>query len=1149
MLVPAAKAVTIHEGDLIRGPDGIKVYIVNDKGYKRHIFNPAVFNMYGHLKWENIKDVSQDLLDSYKTSDLYRAAGDSKVYSLEEINPATGTAVKHWLDMTPAEFVAAGYSWDQVFIVNPQERDYYSTGDPITANNTPKPPTTKDVTVSAVTAPSTAAIPVPLKASNVEVLKFKVTAPSDTTLDSVTLTRKGVGSYSDFDYVYLYDGATRLTSGKSISSDTDQVTFTNLGVKLTANEAKTLTVKVDMDSDASGSGNIDYFELSKLSVASGATVTGLPVDGSSISIASSSVGTLTIDEGVTPNNPKVGASQATLAEFKLTAGTAEKVNFSSITLTNSGNLSLDKINNWKLYQGSDVIATGKVSGEQVVFTLDTPYLLDRGVVRTFDVKGDISASARADDTLQLYLEETTDLLGIGQSYGYGAYVTNNFGTGDQLTIQGGDLTISFNGPAATTVAKGATDVDVFDFSLTPQQNVTLKNLYLDIYDGAGTPDFTTESTKITNIKIIDADTGATVLGPVDASSFTDHTSYGSYTFTNDLSLTGGKTHNFKVTLNIASTWTSGSFYIELGDIADNYIFSSTDVRNDDSSTTQYITDIVPNTPIAGHTMTVSSASLTAALASAPAASTYVKGAQKVDLFGVLLTAGSASSVKLSSLKVTANSTSARDYVSAIYLYDGTDQIGTAQTLDSTGVATFDNLNLTISEGATKNLVVKGDVATTLSSSQTVYLKIADPHTDVVGTDTNSNTVNPTSTTAITGPTMTLATSGSLHVTAAADMPDSDILLSGSSDATLAKYKFSADNEAFNVTRVAFNDASSNYDDDISAVKLVYSDENGNTVTKTGYLSSGQVIFDNLSPAFYVPKDGSAYLTVKADIATIGGSGGADSGDLPALSLAKDTTNDDQFKATGSGSGTTLDDDDVYFTGATTTASIAANAMTIRKAKPTITVDALPTTSLTDGTQTLYKFTVTNTSNESAEIGIKKFGFDVVLSDNSTSTALTLDTVKIYKSTDLTNNIAASIVNGSGADITGTANNLTNGTGSIYVKFTNEQSIGAGSSVTYVLKGRITNSAQYDSITTSLKAPAQSSVLTEYLDGTVATSGAYLLVLNSASAGAGTESNAYFIWSDQSTGTSHSADESTSSADWTSGYQVKTLPSDAKSLSR
>jgi len=125
-------AEDLNEGNVIRGPDGIKVYIINEHGYKRHIFNPTVFNMYGHIGWESIKEVSQTTLDLYVTSDLYRADVDPKVYSLEEVDEAAGVAIKRWLDMTPEKFLELGYKWQQVFIVNETERDYYQTGDPIT---------------------------------------------------------------------------------------------------------------------------------------------------------------------------------------------------------------------------------------------------------------------------------------------------------------------------------------------------------------------------------------------------------------------------------------------------------------------------------------------------------------------------------------------------------------------------------------------------------------------------------------------------------------------------------------------------------------------------------------------------------------------------------------------------------------------------------------------------------------------------------------------------------------------------------------------------------------------------------------------------------------------------------------------------------
>lgn len=121
----------LKENDLITGPDGIKVYTINKNNYKRHIFNPTVFGMYLHLKWENIKKVSQTVLDLFETSNLYRTTGKDQVYFLEEIDEIKGKAIKHHLDVTPEDFSQKGYDWNEVFIANKKEDGYYEEGEEI----------------------------------------------------------------------------------------------------------------------------------------------------------------------------------------------------------------------------------------------------------------------------------------------------------------------------------------------------------------------------------------------------------------------------------------------------------------------------------------------------------------------------------------------------------------------------------------------------------------------------------------------------------------------------------------------------------------------------------------------------------------------------------------------------------------------------------------------------------------------------------------------------------------------------------------------------------------------------------------------------------------------------------------------------------
>ncbi|MEK7520283.1 MAG: cohesin domain-containing protein [Patescibacteria group bacterium] len=154
--VPPAPAVAgssgVREGALITGPDGVRVWIVNGHGYRRHIFNPAVFGMYGHFRWNEIVTVDQSTLDSYIISDLYQADGDPRVFFLREVDESSGKAEKQWLNMTPEAFERKGWRWEQVFSINTRERDYYQEGNPIADVAVPVP-TQQPASVAQTTGP------------------------------------------------------------------------------------------------------------------------------------------------------------------------------------------------------------------------------------------------------------------------------------------------------------------------------------------------------------------------------------------------------------------------------------------------------------------------------------------------------------------------------------------------------------------------------------------------------------------------------------------------------------------------------------------------------------------------------------------------------------------------------------------------------------------------------------------------------------------------------------------------------------------------------------------------------------------------------------------------------------------------------------
>lgn len=146
----SVSAIDIIDGDLIRAQDGIDVYIVKligDKKFKRLILNPAIFNQYGHLKWENIEEVEQSVVNQYTVSDLVRAVRDEKIYKLY---PSEDTGEKKWIK-TADDFLDLGYDWDAVYEINSFERDFYISGEDLAA---PQPPSEEEGSVEQPEPPT-----------------------------------------------------------------------------------------------------------------------------------------------------------------------------------------------------------------------------------------------------------------------------------------------------------------------------------------------------------------------------------------------------------------------------------------------------------------------------------------------------------------------------------------------------------------------------------------------------------------------------------------------------------------------------------------------------------------------------------------------------------------------------------------------------------------------------------------------------------------------------------------------------------------------------------------------------------------------------------------------------------------------------------
>lgn len=961
-------------------------------------------------------------------------------------------------------------------------------------------------------------VSVPKGAAGIAMLKFNVAGSG--TVDSLVFKRMGVGATADFASAgfYLYDGVTRLTSGRSLNSTTHEVSFLNLGLAVSG--VKTLTLVADISSSATAS-NQDWFEL--------VSATGNPAPSGSLrgnlfSIAGQAVGTITATSGAAPTNPKVGQTGVKIAEFKLSAGSTEDINIQRLALTEGGSIANSNLSNFILKQGGNTLATASAVGAKdlISFVLSSPFLLEKGQERTFEVWADIAGATRSSDTIVLYFDSKSDIYAIGKTYGFPVNpditALDTTAEGDTLTVAGGDVTITFNGPISGDIARRGQDVPVFDFNLAAKNNIEIRNLRFSVaVTGMQADD------PYADFKIWDVDTNSVVTSAFDVTSSTT-----SYVFTDVLNVSAGQTKHYKATVDVdADADDNDTITVTL------VAFSAGDIKNLDNNTNVDTSVIVPNANVAGNLQTVKVPTLDVQLAATPASQTYVKGSTNVDLVGLSFRA-IADNIRLNSVKITASTTSGTltsGEVTNLALYDGATRVSDVKSLDTTALtATFDNLNLTLTKGDTKVLTLRGNTATDITDGDVFYFKIAAYTTDVVAYDRDGNSATLSGVNANSGPTVshTIAANGDVTVVKAADDSDSEagIVVAGG-ERILGKFRFTSANEAMTVNKmqVLVNNTTSNTAttsaaaDEVPVVKLYdgatqIGSAAGYSVAFSGD-NSGIATIENLG--WVIPKDGSKTLTVKGALNSI--SGGADSGASVYVHVSASN-----FEAQGQ----TAKD--------TTITAAAGNEKVVFKTRPTLSVAAGDTT-LTNGLRKVMRFTVAADSAE--QVAWKKIQLAVSMTSATMSAASanpgTTGTVQIKDVASGSNLNIATAFSGSTAAASTTATITGGNTGYVALILNTEEVIPAGGSKDYDVYLTFADVPSTSASAVVNLHRAETTLVAATLQATVENSDANGVINGSPS----------FIWSDYST-VGHS--ESTAT-DWSNGVYVKTLPSTSFTISK
>ncbi|MBI2062802.1 MAG: hypothetical protein HYT61_01010 [Candidatus Yanofskybacteria bacterium] len=1033
----------LKEGDTISaaGSDDPDVYIVNDWGYKRLFLNPAIFNLYGHLGgFAAVKSVSPATRDAFVTSGLFRVDGDEKVYGLE--TTGEDTAVLRWVNTSGAQAVADDPNFfKKVFIINAAEKALYTMGTDFTSV-TQVPAYTRGGSVTPVaTGPLTVSLsPSNPPAQTITINSYGMTVMAlrfsgSGTVNELTLKRGGAGAVGDYDNLYVYDGVRRLTGGRSPSSSDGTVTFISLGVAVSG--TKDLLIVADHSGVA---GNVNNWTLTN--VGASGTVSGYPLTSNNFQISGSNSGTLTVSKSGSVSNPKVGQKNAILSEFKIETATEASV-LKRMQLLNGGSTKSADLTNLRLEVSGAKVADGYMSGDgYAVFDFGSGYTITKGDSKIFTMYGDVAS--KKDETIKFYLEYASDIYGWGDQYGQGmkatitAFDTSASTESHNLTLEGGVLTITFNGPSATNVSTTTTDSVLAKYTFTAAANIEVKKLGLVICwdnDGNGfndAADTTNGVGDLEDIKITDEDSGQVIVGPADGSAFTtseatgcpDSATGASKIFTDTFDLLAGKPRNFKVTADVKSANTNSSTAtLGAADIIkvvlDGYgeadlattagdigvmKYSGTSTAVDDS-------DISPNTDLSGNNMTLQASTLTLGLSSSPKSATSVKGTKDVEVVAFSFAASLASAIKVTDITLTGYvddasvsfdvgvssgsdaNLSVGNLVSAVKLYDG--NTGTLisatpysnQLNNSTGTIKFNNLNWTIPAGQTNKLLVKADLSSNATSgSGTDYFTFdINATSDVTGIDDRSTTVNSGNADPNNAGAPTVfagvANSGTIVAALAPANPITEAKYWGQTDTEFTRIRLRSTKEAFQVERLNFYNLTANTatasTNNIDKVRLTYTNKAGTTLTAVGSLNTSTLP----SVSFGFTGDNRPYIPKDSSTDIIVRADmktkaqGATSEVNFALSFSGGAA--DEFRAVGEGSGSLIEGN----TGTSTIADLSGNSMYVYRVFPKVEQLTLAASEPL-GTKDTLKFKITAMGLSDSKI----------LFDDPTSTSLAFEVV-------------------------------------------------------------------------------------------------------------------------------------------------------------
>jgi len=455
---------------------------------------------------------------------------------------------------------------------------------------------------------------------------------------SLRVHRVGPGSETNFSNVYLYRADSRLTTGRSINSETQMVEFNNVNQTVAAGENAKFCLVADLAAGVSG--GVHAFEVLAAGdvMTNSADMTGsFPLRGADQLITSAVVGSAVVAKNGSLDDITVGSIGSRIAQLQITAGSTEDVNLQRIALYVRGRVATTAVQNLKLYALGDatpVATTATVASNGLAtFALATPYKIGRGQNKIFYATADISGARNGDD-IKVYLDQPTDVFVVGTTYGYGVNVTNpTYNGGDDAysyaLIKGSKFVVGFTGPNAGDVSVNQKQVRCLDMTLTNAAGLDVQikdwqvKLETTLGDGLLSAPPAGNFTLVKLVKLNDdGSIAGTLLGSKELSTSGSDTTQ-TLTLPGTATIASGTSMKTSVVFDTANNalMSGGTIRCSLLPV------TGTDMVKDTNNDALGAANITPASTISGNIMSLIASALTVSKNSTPSAgSEYSKGA-------------------------------------------------------------------------------------------------------------------------------------------------------------------------------------------------------------------------------------------------------------------------------------------------------------------------------------------------------------------------------------------------------------------------------------------------------------------------------------------------------------------------------------------